>query len=292
MPRTAGFPLLGPTAPERPKSASRAGLESETPAVNPFALARLKGRHLQVLHRDASTPVVRARPLSAERIPAQLRPPSASRQEPMLLPLSTKNLLCNWSACGDGKVQALLHALEKLWGRANDTPQGAKTFYDLGCGDGRVVLEVCKAFPTCMGVGIDLNPQLVSKASERARASGIADRCQFRVGDITEAALADADAVFFYFPQGALGTIVRRVLMRSDIRPGTPIFSADAPLWQPVSDTFAEMGVCEFCEEDQGLYRYTWWGGSPSEDVTACLLKSGLHIHRASGAGWRMWRVR
>merc|ERR1712174_35804 len=114
-----------------------------------------------------------------------------------------KNLLCNWSACGEGKLRALIHELEKVWGQS--APEH-KTFYDLGCGDGRVVLEVCRTFPACTGVGIDMNTHLVQEANRRAKQMCLQDRCRFRVGDITKASLRDANAVFLYFPPGALDT--------------------------------------------------------------------------------------
>merc|ERR1711879_136885 len=186
-----------------------------------------------------------------------------------------KNLLCNWSACGDGKLHALIQALDKLWGVQDRQP---RTFYDLGCGDGRVVLLVCKAFPTCTGVGIDMNEQLVNEATARATHMGLHDRCKFRVGDITEAVLTDANVVFLYFPPGALGTIVRRVFMRSSMRPGTVIFSADSPLWQPVSDVFSNCGACQFFDEDQGLYHYIWHGARSvvKADAQKNPLRNGL----------------
>merc|ERR1719335_1746852 len=68
-----------------------------------------------------------------------------------LLPATTENLLCNWSPVSKAAMEVLLGTLAKLWGRG----KACGKFVDLGCGDGRVVLEVCKAFPDIQGLGVD-----------------------------------------------------------------------------------------------------------------------------------------
>src|SRR6476660_1629355 len=47
--------------------------------------------------------------------------------------------------------------------------------YDLGCGDGRIVITAAQKFGT-RGVGIDINPVRVQAAQENARQAGVADR--------------------------------------------------------------------------------------------------------------------
>lgn len=181
-----------------------------------------------------------------------------------LLPAHTKNLLCNWAGAGDGHLFSILRALKKLWGSsARDAVIQPRTFYDLGCGDGRVVHVVCKAFPSCIGKGIDLNAQLVDEATRRAKRLGIAGRCTFQAGNIMGRRLNDADAVFLYFPIGAMGEIVRRAIMPSSMQAGTSIFSAEEPLWQPVGSIFYPSpthGVISLREGTDALYHYTWHG--------------------------------
>jgi cyclopropane fatty-acyl-phospholipid synthase-like methyltransferase len=51
--------------------------------------------------------------------------------------------------------------------------------YDLGSGDGRIVIEAARRFGT-RGVGVDLNPVRVEEATANARRAGVQDRVRFR----------------------------------------------------------------------------------------------------------------
>ena len=55
--------------------------------------------------------------------------------------------------------------------------------YDLGCGDGRIVIAAAKAYGA-RGVGIDIDPVRIAEANAAAKAAGVADRVAFHVGDI------------------------------------------------------------------------------------------------------------
>ena len=56
--------------------------------------------------------------------------------------------------------------------------------YDLGCGDGRMVITAVKMFGAKKGVGIELLPDLVKECQEKAEKAGVDDRVTFRVGDV------------------------------------------------------------------------------------------------------------
>src|SRR5690606_20779563 len=66
--------------------------------------------------------------------------------------------------------------------------------YDLGSGDGRIVIMAAKTFGA-RGVGIERDPALVERARARARAAGVADRVRFVQGDMFEADLRSAAVV-------------------------------------------------------------------------------------------------
>src|ERR1700681_3514133 len=55
--------------------------------------------------------------------------------------------------------------------------------YDLGCGDGRIVITAAKEFGA-RGVGVDLDPQRIREAQVNAVRAGVADRVTFRVQDM------------------------------------------------------------------------------------------------------------
>ncbi len=69
--------------------------------------------------------------------------------------------------------------------------------YDLGCGDGRIVITAAKE-RGARGVGIDLNPQRISEAEANAKQAGVTDRVKFMEGDLFKANFADATVVTLY----------------------------------------------------------------------------------------------
>ena len=69
--------------------------------------------------------------------------------------------------------------------------------YDLGCGDGRIVIAAAKRFGI-RGVGIDIDSQRIAEAQENARKAGVADRCKFIQGDLFDADIKEATVVTLY----------------------------------------------------------------------------------------------
>src|SRR5512139_3768272 len=50
--------------------------------------------------------------------------------------------------------------------------------YDLGCGDGRIVINAAKAFGA-RGIGIDIDPERIRESTENAKMAGVTDRVKF-----------------------------------------------------------------------------------------------------------------
>jgi len=69
--------------------------------------------------------------------------------------------------------------------------------YDLGSGDGRIVIECAKRFGT-RGVGIDINPGAVAVARENAIKAGVEKLVTFHQGDLFDADVSDATVVMLY----------------------------------------------------------------------------------------------
>jgi ubiquinone/menaquinone biosynthesis C-methylase UbiE len=69
--------------------------------------------------------------------------------------------------------------------------------YDLGCGDGRIVVTAAKEHGA-RGVGIDLNPERIAEAKENARKAGVTKQVQFKVGNLFEADFTPATVVTLY----------------------------------------------------------------------------------------------
>src|SRR3712207_778178 len=57
--------------------------------------------------------------------------------------------------------------------------------YDLGCGDGRIVITAAKKYGAT-GTGVDINPVRIKEANENAKAANVTDKVKFVQGDLYE----------------------------------------------------------------------------------------------------------
>jgi len=106
--------------------------------------------------------------------------------------------------------------------------------YDLGCGDGRIVVTAVKKFGAKKGVGIDLDPALVKRTLANAKKAGVADRVEARQGDVLKIAdLSDATVVMLYLGKD-LNLRLRPILQKT-LKPGARVVSNhhDMGDWKP-----------------------------------------------------------
>jgi len=109
---------------------------------------------------------------------------------------------------------------------------GSDMVYDLGCGDGRIVISAAKKYGA-RGVGIDLNPARIEEARTNARSAGVTDLVNFEVKDLFDADIHNATVVAIYLlPE--VNMRLRSRLLR-ELRPGTRIVSHsfDMGAWKP-----------------------------------------------------------
>ena len=71
------------------------------------------------------------------------------------------------------------------------------TVYDLGCGDGRIVIAAARRHGA-RGVGIDLDPERIREANDNARLAGVQDRVRFRQADLFTTDFSPASVVMLY----------------------------------------------------------------------------------------------
>lgn len=69
--------------------------------------------------------------------------------------------------------------------------------YDLGCGDGRIVISAARRFGA-RGVGIDLDPERIAEAEANARQAGVQQRVRFRQADLFATDFSPATVVMLY----------------------------------------------------------------------------------------------
>jgi SAM-dependent methyltransferase len=104
--------------------------------------------------------------------------------------------------------------------------------YDLGCGDGRIVLRAA-ATRGARGLGVDVDGLLVAGAREAAARAGLSGRTEFREQDLFGVDLGEATVVTLYLSRRTNAEL-RPKLLR-ELRPGARIVSHRFDLgdWRP-----------------------------------------------------------
>jgi SAM-dependent methyltransferase len=93
--------------------------------------------------------------------------------------------------------------------------------YDLGCGDGRIVIAAVRL--GARGVCVDIDPRRIRESRANAERAGVAERILFLNQDLLDTGLADATVVtLFLSPELNLKV---RPKLRGDLRPGTRVVS-------------------------------------------------------------------
>ena len=98
----------------------------------------------------------------------------------------------------------------------------ADVVYDLGSGDGRIVIAAAKKFGA-RGVGVELDAQLIKDATKKARKAGVGDKVTFRQEDLFKTDLSDATVVTLYLSNSI--NMRLRELLRQKLKPGSRVVS-------------------------------------------------------------------
>lgn len=112
--------------------------------------------------------------------------------------------------------------------------------YDLGCGDGRMVIAAAKKFGT-RGVGVDLDPARIREARANAKQAGVDGLVTFQVADMFQTDIREATVVMLYL----LPELNRRLKPKlfAELRPGARVVSHDWDMghdWPP--DEYVKLG--------------------------------------------------
>ena len=94
--------------------------------------------------------------------------------------------------------------------------------YDLGSGDGRIVITAAKKYGA-HGVGIDIDPNRISESRNNARSAGVGDLVEFQRDDILQADVSRATVVTLYLVSSA--NLKLRPILTRQLRPGARIVS-------------------------------------------------------------------
>ena len=111
--------------------------------------------------------------------------------------------------------------------------------YDLGCGDGRIVITAAKNMGA-RGVGSDIDPQRIREANLGAGRAGVERLVRFEEGDLFQANISEATVVtLFLWPQ--MNLRLRQKLLR-ELKPGSRIVcnTFDMGDWKPDQETYVQ----------------------------------------------------
>src|SRR5579862_7428539 len=89
-------------------------------------------------------------------------------------------------------VASPARVVDRMLELANIRP--GETVYDLGCGDGRILIEAAQRYKA-KAVGIEISPKIADQARLQVKKAGLAQKVQVIQGDLLEADLTGADVV-------------------------------------------------------------------------------------------------
>ncbi len=107
-----------------------------------------------------------------------------------------------------------------------------ETVYDLGCGDGRILITAAQRF-RAKGIGVELSPYLVRTATESIKRLNLQDQVTIVHADLREVNLQTADVVTIYLETNSNEML--RPNLEKWLRAGARVISHDFPVrgWKP-----------------------------------------------------------
>jgi SAM-dependent methyltransferase len=113
-----------------------------------------------------------------------------------------------------------MHVVEEMLALAE--VRKGDVVYDLGCGDGRIVIAAARRFGA-RAVGIDIDPERIRESVANARAAGVQNRVTFRNEDLFEARISEATVVTLFLWPGVNLKLLPK--LRRELKPGTRVVS-------------------------------------------------------------------
>jgi cyclopropane fatty-acyl-phospholipid synthase-like methyltransferase len=118
--------------------------------------------------------------------------------------------------------------------------KSGEILYDLGCGDGRVVITAAQDFGA-RGIGVEMREDLAKQAMGKVTELGLDGRVKIVHGDMFKLDVSQADVVTLYLTTSANDKVKPK--LEAELKPGTRVISHDYEIlgWRPVKiDNFCE----------------------------------------------------
>jgi SAM-dependent methyltransferase len=153
--------------------------------------------------------------------------------------------------------------------------------YDLGCGDGRIVIAVSQK-AGARGVGVDLDPERIKESLENAHKANVTDRVEFFQQDLFQTEIGKATVVMLYlWPEVNLKL---RPKLFHELKPGTRVVSHshDMGSWEPDQTITASNGDKVHSWVIPANVTGTWEWDRP-EEKEHYILKLSQQFQKVSG---------
>lgn len=136
-------------------------------------------------------------------------------------------------------VASPARVVDRMLELANIRP--GETVYDLGCGDGRILIEAAQKYKA-RAIGIEISPKIAGEARAHVKKAGLAKQVTVIQGDLLQADLTGADVVTIYLATSLNEEL--RPRLEKFLKPGARVVSHDyaVPGWKPTQVVEAESG--------------------------------------------------
>ncbi len=161
--------------------------------------------------------------------------------------------------------------------------------YDLGCGDGRIVIAAAKRFGV-KAVGIDIDPVRIKESNDNAAKAGLAGKVRFVQQNLFEADFKDATVVTMYLLTSV--NLRLRPKLLAELKPGTRLVSHSFEMaeWRPdkttvVATSFGDQHDVHFWIVPANVTGRWEWDLGDAAGKNHCVLEASQQFQIVTASG-------
>lgn len=161
--------------------------------------------------------------------------------------------------------------------------------YDLGCGDGRIVIAAAKRFGV-RAIGIDIDPVRIRESNDNAAQAGLNEKVRFIQEDLFKADFKDATVVTMYLLTSV--NLRLRPKLLAELKPGTRLVSHSFEMgdWQPdktsvVATSFGDERDVHFWVVPANATGRWEWDAAGGSGTKHCVLEASQQFQVVTASG-------